>query len=197
MKLVSINNTLLSIIMKPKKTEIIEKAARIILDTGLETLTVSNLATELEINESQLYRQLTKDDDIVLILLLGFETDIIQAVKELANIVHSPETKLKLLFKRIYLLFLQKPYYLSIIFDKNLKERDESIKKSFARIKNVAESYLTLIIDKGKNEYIFKTKVPARILVDQILSSFRILMQDEQRVNEMVLELKTLRKLND
>ncbi|GAB1451384.1 hypothetical protein MASR2M47_14400 [Draconibacterium sp.] len=183
--------------MEPKKTEIIEKAAKIIQDTGLEGLTVSNLATELEINESQLYKHLTKDDDIVLILLLGFETDIIQAVNELANNVHSPETELKLLFKRIYLLFLQKPYYLSIIFDKNLKERDESIKKSFVRIRNVAESYLTLIIDKGKSEYTFKTNVPTRILVDQMLSSFRILMKDEQSMNEMVLQLKTLRKLNN
>lgn len=183
--------------MEPKKTEIIKKAAKIILDTGLEGLTVPNLANELEINESQLYQQLTKDDDIVLILLLGFETDIIQVVKELANKVHSPETELKLLFKRIYLLFLQKPYYLSIIFDKNLKERDESIKKSFIRIRNVAENYLTIIIDKGKNEYTFKTNVPTRVLVDQILSSFRILMKDEQNVNEMVLQLKTLRKLNN
>ncbi len=183
--------------MKTNRDLIIEKAEEIIMNTGLEALTVSKLANELEINESQLYQHLTKEDDIVLILLLGFETDIIQAVKELANKVHSPETELKLLFKRIYLLFLQKPYYLSIIFDKNLKDRDESIKKSFLRIRNVAESYLTLIIDKGKNEYTFKTNVPTRILVDQMLSSFRILMKDEQSMNEMVLQLKTLRKLNN
>lgn len=183
--------------MKTTNKEIVERAAEIIMDSGLETLTVSNLASGLKLHESHLYQQLTKDDDIVLILLLRFETDIHEAVKELANKVQSPETKLKLLFKRIYLLFLQKPHYLSIIFDKNLKERDESIKKSFVRIKNIAESYLTFIIDKGKNEYTFKTKVPTRILVDQMLSSFRLLMKDEQRVNEMVLELKTLRKLND
>lgn len=183
--------------MKTTNKEIAQKAAQIILDTGLEELTISNLAIALEVNESQLYRQLTKDDDIVLILLLSFETDIIQAVKELANKVYSAEAELKLLFKRIYLLFLQKPHYLSIIFDKNLKERDESIKKSFVRIRNVAEGYLTLIIDKGKNEYTFKTKVPTRVLVDQMLASFRILMKDEQRVNEMVIELKTLRKSND
>ena len=183
--------------MKTTYKEIVERAAQIIMDTGLGTLTVPKLATELAINESQLYQHLTKDDDILLILLLGFETDINEAVKELANKVHSPETELKLLFKRFYLLFLQKPYYLAIIFDKNLKDREESIKKSIVRIKNIAGSYLTLIIDKGKEEYTFKTKVPTKILVDQMLTSFRLLMKDEQRVNEMVLELKTLRKLND
>lgn len=183
--------------MKTSNKEIVERAAQIIMDSGLQALTVPNLATELELNASQLYQQLTKDDDILLILLLSFESEIHGAVKELANNIQSPETELKLLFKRIYLLFLQKPHYLSIIFDKNLKERDESIKKSFVRIRNIAESYLTLIIDKGKNEYTFKTKVPTRILVDQMLSSFRLLMKDEQRVNEMVVELKTLRKLND
>ena len=183
--------------MEPQKSEIIEKAANIILESGLQTLTINNLATELKVHETQLYKQLTNDDDILLMLLLAFETDVIEFVKELVKKGASPESELKLLFKGLYFLFLQKPYYLSIIFDKELIKRDTSIKNSFIRIRNIAKNYLTGVIDAGKNENTFKTKEPTAVLVNKLLSGFRFLMQEDRRVNEMILELKTLKTLKD
>lgn len=183
--------------MEIKKTAIVEKATHIIMDSGLRSLTIHNLATKLGIKKTQLYKQFTKDEDILLLLLLEFETNIIELIMCLANKHVSPETELKLLFKSLYLLFLRKPYYLSLVFDKNLKDRDENIKNSFLRIRNAAENYLTAIIDTGKKENTFKNKQSTKLLVSKILSSFRLLMKDEQLVNEMILELKTLRTLND
>jgi len=138
--------------METNKFIIIETAAGIVMNTGLEALTIHNLAAELKVKDSQLYNQLTKDDDILLMLLLGFETDIIEFVKELANKGATPEAELKLLFNGLYFLFLQKPYYLSLIFDKSLNKRDESIKKAVLRIKLVAEDYLTGVINNGKKQ---------------------------------------------
>jgi ssDNA-specific exonuclease RecJ len=51
-----------------------------------------NLADKLQIKESQLYRRLTKDDDILLILLLSFESDIMDFLKELNNLKTLPKT---------------------------------------------------------------------------------------------------------
>jgi AcrR family transcriptional regulator len=183
--------------METTSTAIIEKAAQIVMKSGLEGLTVRNLATELEVKDNQLYKQITKDDDILQILLFGFEADIIEFIKELDNKDAQPETELKLLFKGLYFLFLQKPYYLAIIFDKSLKNRGENIKHSFLRIKSIAEQYLAGVINKGKKQNTFKTNEPTKLLVNRILSEFRIFMKDEQRLNEMILELKTMRTLND
>ena len=183
--------------METKNSTIIDKAARIIMNTGLEALTIHNLAKELKVEKIQLYNQLLKDDDIILILLLAFETDIIEFVKETESKKVNPESELKLLFKGLYFLFLQKPYYLSLIFDKSLMSRDESIKHSILRIKRIAEEYLTRIIDNGKKQNYFKTNEPTKFLVNKILSGFRLFMKDEQRLNEMMLELKTLKFIND
>ena len=92
---------------------------------------------------------------------------------------------------------MQKPYYLDIIFDKKLKNRDESIKNSFLRIRNTAENYLTSVINKGKNENSFKTTISTKVLVSKILSGFRHFMKDEQRIHEVILEMKTLKIIND
>lgn len=183
--------------METNKSAIIDKAARIILNTGLEALTIHNLAKELKVDKNQLNNQLLKDDDIILILLLAFETDIIEFVKETETKKANPESELKLLFKGLYFLFLQKPYYLSLIFDKSLKRRDECIKHSVLRIRLIAEDYLTRIIEKGKRQNNFKTNESTKFLVNKILFGFRLFMKDEQRLNEMMLELKTMKIIND
>jgi len=183
--------------MEINKFEIIEKASQIIINTGLENLTIHNLAIELKINENQLHNQFTKDDDILLMLLNFFENELKESILEFSKIGESPEKELKFLFKKLYVLFMEKPYYLSIIFDNSLKKRDENINISIFRIKDIAENYLTTLINKGKLDNVFKTKISTKLLVNKMLSEFRLLMEDEQYTNEMILELKTLRKSKD
>ena len=183
--------------MERQNIEIIEKAAGIIMNSGVKELTVHNLANKLMVDKSQLLKQFTKDDDILLLLLLDFEIDINELISEFARTTETPDAEMKILFKKLYFLFLQKPYYLDIIFDKKLKNRDESIKNSFLRIRNTAENYLTSVINKGENENIFKTKVSTKVLVGKILSGFRLFMKDEQRIHEVILEMKTIKNLKD
>jgi len=182
--------------MEIQKDLIIEKAAGIIMSSGVDELTINNLASELKVKESQLHNHLTKDDDILLMLLLNFETDINVLEVEFAKKTETPDTELNNLFKTLHALFLEKPYYLDLIFDKNTIKRDESVKESFLRIRNTAEKYLSSIINKGKNEKTFKTKVSTENLVGKILSGFRLFMKDEQRVRELMLEMKTLKTQN-
>ena len=183
--------------MESIKYEIIEKAGEIIMTSGLESLTIDNLSNRLDIDKNKHYNQFAKDDEIVLAILNGFEFELNEIVQQNAKKGESPGTELKLLFKMLYFLFLQKPFYLFIIFDKNLLERDNNIKKSFLRIKIIAETYLSSLINKGKNENTFKTKVPTKSLVERILLNFRMFMKDEKLLNEMIVELKQLRTLED
>lgn len=183
--------------MEPSKTEIIDKAAEIIINSGIEELTIHKLATHPEVEKNLLYTMITKDDDILLLLLMAFESDLDEFVEGLKQNAETPETELKILFKKLYFLFLQKPHYLAIIFDKNLKNRDKSIKESLIRIKKIAENYLTGVIEKGKNEYTFNTAEPTQRLVERLLTDFRLFMGNEQRLHEMILEMKQLKQLKD
>lgn len=183
--------------METQQYEIIEKAAGIIMNSGIDELTVHNLAGKLELEDNQLYQQLKKDDDILLILLLSLESDMVDFLKGTKQSSETPENELKILFKKLYFLFLQKPYYLDLIFDKKLKDRDESIRNSLLRIRETAENYLTEIINKGKCENNFKTTVSTKVLVNKILAGFRTYMKDEQRFHEVILEMKKLKTSKD
>lgn len=182
--------------MEPTLALIIDKAARIIMNSGLEALTISNLEKEVGVDKNQLNNQLTKDDDILLVILVCFETELKAIVQEITNKSIVPETELQLLFKKLYTLFLLKPYYQALIFDKNLAERSDTIKMPIARIMNMMETYLSTIIDAGKKDHTFKTRVSTKLLVNRILIGFRMFMKDEQLFYKMILELKTLKNQN-
>jgi len=61
------------------------------MNSGVDELTVHNLADKLHMEESQLYQQLTKDDNILLILLLSFENDMVQFLSGTEQSSDSPE----------------------------------------------------------------------------------------------------------
>jgi hypothetical protein len=61
----------------------------------------------------------------------------------------------------------------------------------------MAENLLTDIINKGKSENTFKTNVSTRVLVNKILSGFRTYMKDEQRLHEVIIEMKKLKTSKD
>lgn len=178
--------------METENLIIIKKAKEIITNEGISALSIQHLAIELNIDEKQLYHQFGSDEGIIQSILNDFEKDINEYVDQFSSSIEPAETELKLLFKRLYFIFLQNPFYLSIILDSTLINRNDEIRKSLFRIRMMAFNYLKTIINKGKMENSFKTKVPTTTIVTRLLSGFRLFMKDEQLLNEMVLELKTL-----
>jgi AcrR family transcriptional regulator len=183
--------------METENTTIIKKAREIIMDEGIPALTIHNLAIKLNMDEEQLHHKFSNEDDIIQLIMSDFEKEIKEYVRQYSNNNEQPETELKLLFKRLYFIFLQNPFYLSIIFDSTLIKRNEGVKKSLLRIRKVAENYLSIIINTGKTENTFKTILPTKVIAGKLLSDFRSFMKDEQLLNEMVLELKTLKTTID
>ncbi len=183
--------------MEIEKRTIIEKASKIVEHSGTEALTISTLVLELDVGEDELSDIIAKDEDIFLMLFHELENELHDLMGEFTDKNQPPDTRLHGLFKRLYILFKVKPFYLSIIFDDRLMSRNEQIKRSLARIRHSAVIYLCKIINEGKRANAFKTKQTTKSLVESILSSFRFLMRDEQLINEMIRKLVALRLQKD
>ena len=179
--------------MKTNNTQILDPAAGIIQDSGLAALSIQKLAEKLGVNREELDSHfLEEDDDIILIILLALENELILVIRNIKNKHTTPEAELKLFFKGLYSLFLQKSHYLSVLFDKNLRQRSNDVKRAIRRIKVLAMEYLTELIQEGKDTNTFKTTLSSKFLAHRILANFRSIMNDEQRMNEMVIELKSI-----
>ncbi len=169
-----------------KKEDIIEAAGSIILQSGINELSIEELELKMGISHAELSMYLRSDKDIPIMLLISLESEIQQLIKDVALSNQSPEKELQNLFKSLNKLFERKPFYVDLIFDKHLGEKDSEIPEIISRIIKRAENFLLQLIDKGKQEHVFQAGTKSRYLVNRILVSFGLLM-NEQRVAESLV----------
>jgi AcrR family transcriptional regulator len=169
-----------------RKEDIIEAAGRIILQSGLNVLSIEQLELKMGISHKELSIYLRNDKDILIMLLISLESEIQQLIKNVATSNLSPDEELQNLFKSLNKLFDQKPFYLVLIFSRDLAEKNSEIPIILNRIIKRAENFLLHVINKGKQENVFQAGIKSRYLVNRILVSFRLLM-NEQRVAEALV----------
>jgi len=183
--------------MELKTTDIVEAAGRIIIESGTDSLSIKELADEMGIETPLLDSYFEKDDGILMLLLKSLENDIKQLISETRTVDRSPEEDLQLLFQNMHELFKHKPYYLSVIFYTESKEKESEFQKVLLRIKISVRTYLLEVINQGKKETVFKTRQASRVLVTNILGSFRSFMNEQRMISKMVKDLEILKTIND
>ncbi|MDP2339009.1 MAG: hypothetical protein Q8N05_21655 [Bacteroidota bacterium] len=183
--------------MESRKTEMVEAVGRIILESGINALTIEKLAFRMEIPHSELSIYFEKDTDILKMMLFSLDNEIQQLINAVVARLQSPEEELQNLFKNLYELFNRKPYYLSIIFSEELMEKDTGIHDILSRIKTAAEIYLFQVINQGKQKKTFNTEITTSSLVNKILVSFRVLMNEQRLGIELVRDLQTQRNIRE
>jgi len=169
-----------------KREDIIEAAGSIILQSGINALSIEELELKMGISHQELSMYFSMDKDILIMLLNHLEHEIQQLIKNVAASNLSPDEELQNLFKSLNKLFDQKPFYLVLIFSRDLVEKNSEIPIILNRIIKRAENFLLHVINKGKQENVFQAGIKSRYLVNRILVSFRLLM-NEQRVAEALV----------
>ncbi|RIH64207.1 hypothetical protein D1164_02430 [Mariniphaga sediminis] len=137
------------------------------------------------------------EEQILEQLLLQLEKELKEIVDETASAQDAPAAEFEMLFRHLYQLFKQKPYYLTVIFDKDLHRKYNGAEKIISRIKGVAKGYLTRLIDRGKAQNIFIIHAETKILVRKILNSFQVLMNDMQLAEKMIRDLRKYQSIAD
>jgi AcrR family transcriptional regulator len=180
--------------MELTSAEIVEAAGNIIIESGLDALTIEKLSGRIEVEDEAISSYFKDDADILLFMLHNMEIEIKELINNSGVNVVTAEEEFQQLFRNLYLLFNHKPYYLIIILNIDDKEKGTTDHENLIRIKAIIEKYLLKIINQGKNDQAFKTKRTPGVLVNTILKSFRSFMSHENSINKMIKDLKTLRE---
>lgn len=183
--------------MELLKSNIVGVAGKIIQKYGIKSLTVEELGREIEIDNSLLNPYFKNYDDILLLIILDLENEIKQLINDPLTSVESPEEEFQLIFENIHKLLENKPYYLSVIFFTETTEKNSELQNALLRIKLSVRTFLLEIIDDGKRETVFKTKLTSKALVNNILGSFRSFMNEQRITARMVKDLEILKEIND
>lgn len=177
--------------------DIIKAAGRIIVQSGIPGLTMDTLMQEPEIAGKKLPKEIESESELFELLLLDFEQEIKALVTAIANQKTAPDEEISLLFKGLYKLFKHNQWYLDLVFDPDLMLRCTKAEDIIIGVKRLAKSYLTRLIQSGKSEEVFATTESTDMLVNEILESFRALINDWQLADKMIKDIKFAQAAKD
>lgn len=183
--------------MELTKSDLIKASGTIINEAGINALTIDKLAVKMGINPTELSSFFKQDNDVLIMMLLSLDNEIQQLIHDVVSSTQLPEEELNSLFKNLYKFFDKKPYYLSIIFAAELMENDSDIQNILLRIKTAAEIYLFEVINQGKQKKQFNNATRTKSIVNKILVSFRVLMNEQQISIKLVRDFEIQRGINE
>ena len=175
----------------------VEAAGRIINESGISYLSIEELAGEMKIDQSLLNPYFVHNDEILMLLLLSMGDEIKRLINETRAGNWLPDEELRILFENIHQLLEIKPYYLSVIFSTQLKEKNASLQNTLINIKISVREYVLEVIDRGKKDMVFKNRMPSRSLGNYILKSFRSFMHEQRQFARMAKDMERLKAIED
>lgn len=181
------------------KTEkkMMESSRKLLAENGPGSFTFDAFSKQPEMQGFDIFTLVRNEEEVFEQLLLQLEKELKELVNGISSGQDSPDEEFELLFKQLHRLFKQKPYYLSVIFDKDLHRQYRGAEEIISRIKGVAKKYLAGLIDRGKAQKVFNIKTETKVLVKEILGSFQALMNDMQLTNKMMHDLKKYQLATD
>ena len=175
---------------------IIDASGRLLAENGPGAFTLDVLSKQPEMQGFDIFTLVRNEEEVFEQLLLQLEKDVTTIVDEISG-QDNPTMEFEMLFKQLHRLFKQKPYYLTLIFDKDLRRYYSGADQIISRIKGRAKGYLAGLIDRGKAQKVFTINTETKVLVKEILGSFQALMNDMQLANKMVRDLKKYQSATD
>ncbi len=176
---------------------IIEVSGRLLAENGPGAFSLELLSIQPEMLNIDVFRIVHKEEEIFDQIFLQLEKELNVLVDRISSDQISPILEFEILFRQLHRLFKQKPYYLTVIFDKDLCMKYRNTEEFISRIKGTAKGYLTGLIERGKDKGFFSTEINTKIMVKRILGSFQVLMNDMQKADKMISDLKKYRTEND
>jgi hypothetical protein len=177
--------------------QMIEASGKLLAENGPGAFTLDVLSKQPEMQGFDIFTLVRNEEEVFEQLLLQLEKELKEMVDGISSGQDSPVEEFEMLFKQLHRLFKQKPYYLSVIFDRNLRHQYSSADQIISRIKDVAKKYLAELIDRGKAQKVFTIDTETKILVKEILGSFQALMNDMQLADKMMRDLKKYQSATD
>lgn len=158
-----------------RQLELIEAACRILTRSGVNRLTIKNLAKEMNFSESAIYRHFSSKEEIVLAMLnfLAENTD-----ERLTNMpqFENPEDNFRALFHEQFRFFGNNSHFIVAVFSDGLIEENDQINKAINKLMATMTKHLVRIINDGQQKNVFTTSVTNMDLAYVVMGTFKLQM---------------------
>lgn len=158
-----------------RQIEIMEAATAIIDKSGIQNMTIKNLATDIGLSEPALYRHFNSKNDILLGLLEYFKAEMKGRLNSVGSVEGStPGDVLRQIFKLQLQAFSAKPAIVSVIFAEGIFHFDEALSGKVSEIMSLMHDYVRNNIKKGQSSGKYSTLINQAILTTIITGGMRM-----------------------
>ena len=185
-----------------RQQEIINVSLVLITESGIQSLTIKNLAKRIGFAESAIYRHYENKIQILLAILVFFKRNTEQLFSNQLNSNENALVRIEKLFVTHFRKFTNTPSLVAVIFSEEIFRNEKQLSTKVAEIMNLNIASLTTIIKDGQQKGEIRNDIEASHLATMILGSLRMFVKQwsmsnysfnlENKGNELSNSIKTL-----
>ena len=159
----------------PRQLELIEAASRLLTTSGVNGLTIKNLAKEMKFSESAIYRHFSSKEDIILAMLHYLAENIDERLSNIPK-TENPEENFRAKFQEQFKFFSLNSHFVVAVFSDGLMEESQRINEAILKLLGVMMKHLMPLLTDGQQKNIFTNVIANEDLVHIVMGTFKLQM---------------------
>ena len=159
----------------PRQLEIIEATSKILTTSGINGMTIKNLAKEMNFSESAIYRHFSSKEEIILAMLNYLAASIDDRLSDLPKTEH-PEESLRAIFQEQFNFFSLNPHFVVAVFSDGLMEESKRINTAILQLMAVMMKHLLPVIINGQKKNVFTSAIEYEDILHIVMGTFKLQM---------------------
>ncbi|HKM94034.1 MAG TPA: TetR/AcrR family transcriptional regulator [Prolixibacteraceae bacterium] len=169
--------------LSDRQKEIIDVSLELIAESGIQGLTIKNLAKKIGFSESAIYRHYENKTQILVAILNFFKENSERLFKAELETEEEAMTKISNIFHKQFKIFAASPSLVAVIFSEELFRNEAILMAKVSQIMNNNSNTLTSIIKSGQEKGELRTDVEAEHLSLVVMGSLRLFVKQWQMSN--------------
>jgi len=169
--------------LSDRQKEIIDVSLEIIAESGIQGLTIKNLAKRIGFSESAIYRHFDNKIQILVSILDFFKVNTERLFAAEMNTEKDAISKINGLLFNQFEIFSATPSLVAVIFSEELFRNEEILLQKVSEIMNDNFVALTSIIKSGQKKGELRADIEAEHLAVVVMGSLRLFVKQWQLSN--------------
>jgi AcrR family transcriptional regulator len=169
--------------MSDRQQQIIEVSLELIAESGIQGLTIKNLARKIGFSESAIYRHYENKIQILVAILNYFKENTERLFAAELNSDKDALLKINHLFLNQFIIFTRSPSLVAVIFSEELFRNEPILVERVSEIMNSSFNVLIQIIKDGQEKGEVRTDVESEYLALVVMGSLRLFVKQWQMLN--------------
>jgi AcrR family transcriptional regulator len=182
-----------------RQANIIENSIQVIAKMGIQGFTIRNLAHNVGVTESAIYRHFESKVSILAAILKSFEAELSEFIEQLSLSSMGSIEKIEYVYESHITRFRNNPALVSILFAEEIFKNERELSERTKKILDINHNNFRNIIEEGQKEKEIRDDLTADQLAMVALATIRLcvkqwelsnytidLSQEESKIKESI-----------